>query len=108
MDTILTLVGKTRKGKNRIRELGDQWMLACKKDKGGPWLLICPLSNQEKCRWIHLSEDEDFEVQAVKFPPEGSKPYSPFGHHDGFERISEADLAYLSGQPTSLTIKVKL
>lgn len=75
MREILTLKGKTLKGKNRIRELGDQWIVCLYRDAvsfspirrpGGGWLLIAPLANSEMVRWILLNDDPDFKVLLVK------------------------------------------
>jgi hypothetical protein len=70
---ILTLKGKSRKGKNRIQELGTEWLVLLARDEvsfsthrrpGGGWLLIAPKSNTEKIRWIMRVEDPDFSVEA--------------------------------------------
>jgi hypothetical protein len=63
----MKLLGKSQKGKNRIRELGGDWELIEKREvvkfsseKG--WLLIMPKSNPEKIRWIRAHNDPDFEI----------------------------------------------
>lgn len=65
----MILKGLTQKGKNRIRELGNEWTLVREKPSvlfdptPGPWWLVIPLSGDEtKSRWIHSSKDKDFEV----------------------------------------------
>lgn len=64
----ILLQGKSLKGKNRIQELGVLWEVVCEKQfvlfsvKPSPWLLLLPLLNQEKPRWIHKTEDIDFEI----------------------------------------------
>lgn len=69
--TTLVLNGKTRKGQNRVRELGTQWRLlrteatvAFSQDRG-PWGLIEPLTNPDKWRWVNLQSDRDFGVTAL-------------------------------------------
>lgn len=62
----------SNKGKNRIQELGDQWTILKIQDKvlfssdSGPWLLIEPISNPDKPRWIHQDNDQDFKIVGVK------------------------------------------
>lgn len=81
---VVTLRGKTLKGKNRIREYGDQWLVrevdrsVLSRNLG---LLVCPASylgsehlNPEYdrpgalhqvdgyCRWVHKTNDEHFAI----------------------------------------------
>lgn len=66
----MILKGKTLKGKNRIRELGEEWLCIRTSDtvhfsnRNGPWGFVKPakegVENQE--RWIHLVDDQDFEI----------------------------------------------
>jgi hypothetical protein len=64
------LKGKTQKGKNRIRELGSEWILLREMDRVlfnpevGPWFFVRPANRKdgEKDRWIHASRDVDFEI----------------------------------------------
>lgn len=66
----MILEGKTRKGKNRIHELGNEWDLIRTSDavlfsqRIGPWGLIRPKNDvkSEKSRWIHLMFDQDFDI----------------------------------------------
>lgn len=64
----MKLAGKSRKGKNRIHELGDEWVLIKTADKvgftsePGPWLCIEPITNSDKGRWIHGVNDADFTI----------------------------------------------
>lgn len=65
----MILKGKTQKGKNRIRENGAEWILIRAKDrvifsnKPGPWWLIEPITNhRENSRWVHSTDDIDFEI----------------------------------------------
>ena len=66
---MLILKGKTQKGKNRVRELGEAWRVLETTDsvvfspQSGPWAMIVPINgDQDKARWVHLSNDADFEV----------------------------------------------
>ena len=64
----MILRGKTQKGKNRVRELGEHWLVCAQRDsvlfdsRPGPWLLVMPAGNPEKSRWIHATHDNDFEI----------------------------------------------
>lgn len=68
----ITLVGVSRKGKNRINELGNEWWVILHRDcvsfsvqdrlPFGGWLLIAPVENTEKIRWIRRNEDPDFLI----------------------------------------------
>lgn len=66
----MILKGKTLKGKNRIREHGEVWFIEFEADtvqfdpRPGPWALIFPKGpiNMDASRWIHLTDDKDFEV----------------------------------------------
>ena len=65
---ILTLKGKTQKGKNRIREHGTSWQVRmdfksvpCLDDK--PGLFIAPIGDDgSNSRWIRQVDDKDFEI----------------------------------------------
>jgi len=68
--------GKTRKGKNKIREAGtDEWIVIRRENhvaclRGKPGVMIAPstegederLSARSKGRWILERDDPDFEV----------------------------------------------
>ena len=61
--------GKTLKGKNRIRELGNEWLLIRTAEtvhfaqRPGPWGLVFPAKGtQDQSRWIHLHDDPDFNI----------------------------------------------
>jgi len=65
----MILKGKTQKGKNRIRELGEEWILIREADsvlfnhERGPWFFIRPASGKpDKERWIHSKHDVNFEI----------------------------------------------
>lgn len=77
-----SLISKTHKGKNKLREIADRcnltkvehirWLELGRSntvvfsDKQGPWLRLVPIcadAEQTKfMRWVHLTEDENFEV----------------------------------------------
>ena len=74
------LEGKTRKGKNRVHELGTAWLIDQVRDRvafapseQGPWLMVFPESCRENCqstlcnhaRWIHGQNDKDFTVTSA-------------------------------------------
>jgi len=65
------LKGKTQKGKNRIRELGSEWVLERTANtvlfdaRPGPWGFVSPVSNPDNARWIHLQHDNDFDIAAI-------------------------------------------
>ncbi len=69
----IRLSGKTQKGKNRVREQGDEWMVFAEtdrvlfaKDKAGPWLFISPVhqsQDSKASRWIHGLQDSDFDIK---------------------------------------------
>lgn len=71
------LTGKTRKGKNRVHELGERWRLTNMlmsvqfSSKAGPWLMLEPIDVtdpvrlQKASRWVHRNDDEDFTVEEI-------------------------------------------
>ena len=65
------LSGKTRHGKNRIRENGDMWEVITidGKDSSVPSTKICvvPMAEgrRENWRWLDLPEDEHMEIEIV-------------------------------------------
>lgn len=64
--TIFILEGKSRKGKNRIREHGSEWELRRSSEAaqcldGCPGWFIFPTNGQlEDSRWIRQHDDPDF------------------------------------------------
>lgn len=64
----LVLKGVSRKGKNRVRENGNPWIIEKIQDsvmfsqKTGQWLLISLESDSGKWRWIQRNNDSDFEI----------------------------------------------
>lgn len=70
----LKLTGKTMKGKNRVREHGQLWVVHAETQivlfnpEPGPWLFVAPVGKdfQDKSsRWIHAVDDKDFIVEQV-------------------------------------------
>ena len=68
---MLTLVGISKKGKQRVKERGDQWRIVSARDtvlfsdKRGLWFLIVPAGKPDddaSSRWIHSTNDNDFLV----------------------------------------------
>ena len=62
----LRLTGKTRHGKNRIRENGDLWEVITIDGQESSILstkvCVTPLSGTENWRWIDLPSDEHIEI----------------------------------------------
>lgn len=64
--------GVNQRGKNRIREFGDTWVVLAETDKilfspnqVGPWLFIAPPNkgqDDKASRWMHLTNDPVFEL----------------------------------------------
>ena len=68
----IRLKGKTMKGKNRIRENSDLWVVLAETDKvlfnpaSGNWLFIAPEGKDQQhksSRWISAVNDPDFEIE---------------------------------------------
>ena len=69
------LKGITQKGKNRIREHGDRWMVLAETDHvlffpqwKGTWLFVAPIGcgqEDKASRWVRANEDIDFSVELV-------------------------------------------
>ena len=72
LGTKIKLVGLSQKGKNRVREHGDSWIVLAETDrilfspgKIGPWLFIAPNGksmDDKSSRWVHLNQDQDFKI----------------------------------------------
>lgn len=68
----IRLIGKTLKGKNRIREsdTAGHFMIAevresvAFSDRVGPWLRV-ENGNPDQGRWVHASEDTHFKIEGV-------------------------------------------
>lgn len=69
---IITLRGRSLKGKNRIRELGTEWdiLSICEEDfafkKKGDLRIAPVLEDDHDARWIHPTQDKDFEIVVIK------------------------------------------
>lgn len=67
------LKGISQKGKNRIRENNNQWVVLAETDrvlfafdKKGPWLFISPVGrgqDDKASRWINAIDDPDFLIE---------------------------------------------
>ena len=70
----ITLKGLSQKGKNRIRDNGEKWIVLGETDqvlfspgKPGPWLFITPVGcdqHHRAARWIKETDDTDFLITA--------------------------------------------
>ena len=69
----MKLIAKSPKGKQILKELGDNWKVVETRDKvlfsdrAGPWLFIQPntchrVLNQLRSRWIHKDGSVDLEI----------------------------------------------
>lgn len=71
----IQLKGTSQKGKNRVREHGDRWMVLAETDRvlfapnqHGPWLFVAPMGrgqNDKASRWVRAAGDLDFVVVAL-------------------------------------------
>lgn len=71
----IKVIGVSQKGKNRIRENGDEWVVLAETDhvlfnptQPGPWLFIAPpgMGQEDKpSRWMHLHNDPTFGLVKV-------------------------------------------
>jgi hypothetical protein len=68
----IKLSGISQKGKNRIREHGDHWVVLAETDKilfnpePGPWIFTSPVGrgqNDKASRWIRANNDPDFLIE---------------------------------------------
>ena len=65
---LMRLAGKTRHGKNRIRENGDMWRVISVDGSDSSILTtkVCvrpmDLERRDEWRWIDLPEDRDMEI----------------------------------------------
>ena len=65
----MKLAAKSKKGKERLKRDGDEWIVIRTADtvlfspKKGPWLFIIPPNmDQHASRWIHATDDENFQI----------------------------------------------
>jgi len=71
----IKVTGISQKGKNRIRQYGDTWMVLAETDRvlfspseAGPWLFIAPPGMGQAdgpSRWMHLNNDPTFGLVKV-------------------------------------------
>lgn len=68
----IRLAGVSQRGKNRIREHGELWLVLAETEHvlfnpgPGPWIFIAPhgkTMNDKASRWIHLNDDIDFKIK---------------------------------------------
>ncbi len=71
----VNLVGKSMKGKNRVREHGSVWIIHVRVEtvlfnpEPGPWIFISPIGKtfqDTASRWVHEVNDRDFIVNPVQ------------------------------------------
>jgi hypothetical protein len=67
------LIGKTRHGKNRVREHGELWIVEKECEKilarpglKGPFLLLTPENGSDDWRFVAVHDDPDFNVEFVE------------------------------------------
>lgn len=67
---ILILTGKDKKGRQRIKQHGEKWVVVEIKDtvvfnpEPGPWLLVEPeLGQRQAMRWINPQNDPHFKIE---------------------------------------------
>lgn len=70
---MIHLKGISQKGKNRIRENNNQWVVLAETDtvlfspsEKGPWLFVTPKGkdqNNKAARWIKQINDVDFLIE---------------------------------------------
>ena len=72
---MIRLTPKTKKGKNIIRRDGLEWGIHTIQPnilfdtRPGPWARIHPMQHEHhnaESRWIHLTDDTDFEVSMIE------------------------------------------
>jgi hypothetical protein len=68
MSTI-ELTGKTKKGKDRIKQFGKWWVIAeivpiSSSQINKDWFIV-PVLNKEGSRWINSTNDPDFEIRNI-------------------------------------------
>jgi len=67
------LIGKSRHGKNRVREHGEFWLvenecetLIARPGAKGPFLFLRPANGSDDMRWVEENKDPNFEVEFVE------------------------------------------
>jgi len=60
---VVKLTGKTKKGKERVKQFGTLWTIETRVDPTGQgrWCVVCPPS----MRWVHPTHDADFDVELL-------------------------------------------
>ena len=68
MNIEIELTPKTKKGKDRISQHGNRWIVTGRQDevifapgRKGPWLMLESLQTNDK-RWVHETHDDNFVV----------------------------------------------
>lgn len=60
----VTLIPKTEKGRQRIERFGEKWtLMADGMFKGSPALLLRSKNDPTNFRWVHSTDDKDFEIK---------------------------------------------
>ena len=69
---IVKLVGKSRHGKNRVREQGERWEVIGERSEAlpsksspAPFLLLQTAAPEHHIRWVSLQRDPDFMIEMV-------------------------------------------
>jgi len=67
------LTGLSQKGKNRVREHSNEWVVLAETDHVlfapgavGPWIFVSPKGcdqNHKASRWIKVTGDPDFRIE---------------------------------------------
>jgi hypothetical protein len=71
---LIQLKGVSQRGKNRIREHNNQWVVLAETERvlfssnqQGPWIFVAPKGkdqNDKASRWIKVSNDPDFLIES--------------------------------------------
>jgi len=67
------LIGKSRHGKNRVREHGELWnveaecaTLIARPGANGPFLFLRPANGSDDMRWVAENNDPNFNLEFVE------------------------------------------
>ena len=69
---IVIVEGISQKGKNRVRELGNEWKVikvsqnVLFSQEKCDWVLVAPSFDSPKFRWVKKFGDDDFRILALK------------------------------------------
>lgn len=78
---MIHLTPKTKKGKDRIARDGADWAIHTIQprvffdERPGPWARIHPIEHDHRhaaSRWVHLTDDVDFEVSMIELDSVGT------------------------------------